>query len=301
MSGNILNPFKHALLRPDTYIGSIKSLDAFNYVFEDGAVVYKNILFNQGLYNIIREIGSNCIDNNWRSKDTDTPMKGVKVAWNTEEKTLSFWNDGVFIPIEKHTYECEDYRKKKIFKEEMYPAEAHFGEMRAGTNFKDDVERKTSGRNGMGSKCAVIFSDFFIVEHTDSNVGKKFVQKYTNNGKDRTDPKVTSFSGQVAYTKITFSPAFELFGYDIEDEIVLQNFIGFLSVYISEISAVTSLPVQLNIDGVKKTFNFKTFDKYARFFYPNNANKLAVLKLENGDECVIVESYDQKMKTYPKI
>ena len=49
----------------------------------------------------------------------------------------------------------------------LYPAVMRFGEMSCGTNFKDDEDRKTSGRNGMGAKVTVVFSSKFTVDHTD--------------------------------------------------------------------------------------------------------------------------------------
>ena len=294
MSGQRLNPFQHALKRPDAYIGSVKTTQIETYVFEGDRVSTRNATYNVGLMNIIREIGSNCIDNKWRSELAGVPMKSIIITWDTESKKLTFWNDGIFIPVEKKNYEYEDYRKKTTISEEMYPAEVFFGEMLAGTNFNDDEgeERKTSGRNGMGSKCTVVFSKEFTVKNADANNGKQFLQTYTENGTDRTKPKVKAYNAKTSFTEISFIPDFQRFDYDIEKEDSEVDFISLLGIYVLEIAAVTSLPVYFINGETKRTYHFKTFDKYVRMFYPNaTCNKLASIKLKNGDECIIVESH----------
>jgi DNA topoisomerase-2 len=294
MSGKRLNPFQHALIRPDAYIGSIVTKNITAYALDDGEVTTRELVNNAGLFNIIREIGSNVIDNGWRSQKANMPMKSVKVTWDSENKQLSFWNDGAFISTKKHVYEYEDYRKKTITKDELYPAEVFFGEMLAGTNFNDDenVERKTSGRNGLGSKCTVVFSNEFIVRHTDSETKKQFLQTYTNNGKDRTAPKLTAYNAKTAFTEISFKPDFERFKYNIEDEDVGRDFIAQLGMYVLEVAAMTAIPVHFTVNDVKSTYHFKTFDKYVRMLYPATAmHKLASITLQNGDECIIIESH----------
>lgn len=217
MKGRHLNPFQHALKRPDAYIGSILTTQELRYVYEDDCVVTRPVTYNRGLMNIIREIGSNCIDHKWRSLKTNFHVKGIKVEWDGKTGRLSFWNDGSPIPIELCDYEYEVYKKgenkKKV--KTMYPSEALFGEFLTGTNFEDDQERKTSGRNGMGSKVCVVFSSEFIVDNVDTENGKKFYQEYSENGKHRTEPKVTSYKGKTNYTQISFIPDFERFGYPV--------------------------------------------------------------------------------------
>lgn len=297
MSGKRLNPFQHALKRPDTYIGSIKTVDADAYCLEpDGNVVFRTVKWNTGLMNSIREIGSNCIDNVWRSETAGIKMKSIKVNWNPETHELTFWNDGYHISAEKQSYEYEDYRSGKTSSEEMHPAEVFFGEMLAGTNFEDDEDkvRKTSGRNGMGSKCTNVWSKKFKVRHGDPVLHKIFEQTYANNAKNRTDPKLTAFKGKMGFTEISFALDFERLGYDIDDETVAADFIGMLGMYVLEMAAVTGIAVTYTAGDtvVDKKFLIKSFDKYARVFYPDTTAKMATIKLSNGDECVFVESHN---------
>jgi len=294
MSGERLNPFQHVLKRPDTYIGSIKTIDKQCYVFDlfedsKNSIKIKDAKWNSGLFNIIREIGSNCIDNKWRSQGTDTEMNTIKIAWDSETRELSFWNDGKCIPVVKQNYDYKDHRSGKTISEEFYPAEVFFGEMLAGTNFNDDEERKTSGKNGMGSKAVAVFSKVFTVEHVDPNHRKKFIQTYTDNATNRTKPKVTT-SASKGYTKISFKIDFERFGYDVEK--YHSDFIGLLGMYVLEITAMIGLPITFTVDGKLRKFYFKSFDKYVRMFYPEtSAHKLESIILHNGDECVVVESH----------
>lgn len=299
MSGKRLNPFQHALIRPDTYIGSVVTKNVTAYALDDGEVTTRELVGNIGLFNIIREIGSNVIDNGWRSKEAGIPMKSVKISWDSETKQLVFWNDGAFISAVKETYELADFRKDIVIEEEMYPAEVFFGEMLAGTNFNDDetVERKTSGKNGMGAKASLVFSTEFIVKHTDTDAKKQFLQIYTNNGKNRTVPKLTAYNAKTAFTEISFKPDFERFKYDIEDETTQADFIAQLGMYVLEIAAMTAIPVHFIVDEVKNTYHFKTFDKYVRMLYPATAShKLASITLQNGDECIIIETHTDPEK-----
>lgn len=43
-----------------------------------------------------------------------------------------------------------------------------FGELLTSSNYNDDEERTTGGRNGYGSKLANIFSTKFIIEIVDA-------------------------------------------------------------------------------------------------------------------------------------
>lgn len=299
-AGKKLSPQEHVFLRPDTYVGSIIThVQDFAYLLDisskniPSVKIKENVHFNQGLFNCIREIGSNCIDNNWRSKGTKYPMTCIKIEWDGETKTLSFYNDGNFISVKKKEYSYKDYKTGKTIKEVAYPAEILFGDFLAGTNFEDSKDRKTSGKNGMGSKVCSVFSKEFEVEHTDPESGKKFSQTFSENAKKRTNPIVSSYK-KSGYTKISFKLDFEKFKYDItsyEDE-----FIGTLGMYVLEMAALTSIPVSFKINGKTIKMHLSSFDKYAKMFYPSTKN-IASLTLKNGDECVILETHvDPRME-----
>ena len=129
VKGKRLNPFEHALQRPDTYIGSIVTIDKNIHLYDDTTetMVERKIRFNPGLFSIIREIGSNCIDNKWRSETTDGSPKMTKIKIDvSEDGTFTFWNDGFAIPVELTTYDYTDHRTGESQSFTMYPAELVF-------------------------------------------------------------------------------------------------------------------------------------------------------------------------------
>lgn len=295
-TGKVLHPFDHALKRPDTYIGSVKTVKRETWVHSGSEVKLETIPYNPGLFNIIREIGSNCIDNKWRSETSDpsNPMKKIEITFNSETGEITFRNDGYEIPIEQQSYEYQDYRTGKTTTQKLYPAEVFFGEMLAGTNFDDDAERKTSGRNGMGAKAANVFSTMFTVEHVSSKHAKKFVQTYTENGKKRTTPKVTSCRGK-GYTSITFTPDYAYFGYSIEKNSTVLTSV--LRMYAHEIAMITGVIVTFN----KERIVHKSLEKYARLFYPSTENKTLAITAPIGDECVLVETGETEVDSLDDI
>jgi len=303
--GKRLNPFQHALQRPDTYIGSIKTVTREMWVYEEpvvneeideegaspsppvGSFVLKPIKYNQGLTRIFVEIMSNAIDNKWRSEKHGISMKKIDFTLDQDPDSETYgWitvtNDGYGIPVEKAQYDYEDFRNNKVITEELYPAEVFFGEMLAGTNFEEDESRKTSGRNGMGAKAGLIFSTEFNVDHANIDQQKRFVQIYRNNGKERDQPEITSYRAKTNYTKISMLPDYERFDYPGMDEDLYALF----KRYIYEAAMITGLTVSLNGEKII----VKDLAKFAKLFYPDaKENHMIHIKAPNGDECVLVE------------
>lgn len=305
-TGKVYNAFVHAYERPDAYIGSVKTTKRETYIFQEAQeedkaplIVLKKINYNQGLLRLFIEAMSNAIDNKWRSEQHKIPMKKIDFILDNDPDSETFgWitvtNDGYCIPVEKTEYEFSDLRTKKERKEMLYPAEVFFGEMLAGTNFEEDDTRKTSGRNGMGGKIDVIFSTEFFIEHTNPEQGKKFVQKYRNNGKERDKPVITSYKGKVGYTTISFHPDYEYFGYKGMD----SDLFGLFKRYIYECSMITGLTVTLN----KEKIFIKDLSKYVRLFFPDTkANCCISFKAPNGDECVLIEKSNPEHDTVENI
>ena len=162
LSAQRLNPFEHALKRPDVYIGSVKTTPTQQWVFDKktATITNRRIKYNAGLVRIFVEILSNAIDNKWRSAKAGIPMKRIEIKLARETGLISIWNDGAAISTQKSVYAYTDPITQKITQDELYPAELYFAYMLAGTNYYDEEDRKTSGRNGMGAKAANVFSSF---------------------------------------------------------------------------------------------------------------------------------------------
>ncbi|KAJ2880926.1 DNA topoisomerase 2, partial [Coemansia asiatica] len=190
-------PLEHVLLRPDTYIGSVEPIEDELWVMdlEKNRMVQRKISFTPGLYKIVDEILVNAADN----KTRDSTMKRIDITIDQETGVISIMNDGKGIPIEVHK------------EQNVYVPELIFGHLLTSSNYNDNQEKVTGGRNGYGAKLCNIFSTEFIVETTDTSVQKKYVQVFNNNMSKIGKPKITKHSLKKEHTKITFKPDFEKF------------------------------------------------------------------------------------------
>ena len=348
MKGARLNPFQHALVRPDTYVGSVETCVQETWVYKNildeinedestkdnssnedveddvddaeelddkkvenkkeqpNQAVLKLINYNPGLFNITREVVSNSIDNVWRSTKLcpDTPVKKICISVNSEKGSIEVWNDGYCIPVRKDEYDFTDPRTGEVKVENLYPAEVYFGDMFAGTNLNDDVERKTSGRNGMGAKITIVFSEEFTITHAHPEDQKIFTQTYRKNGTQRTQPEITKYNKKSGFTQVSFTPDYKYFNYpNAEYPGMDKDFISLLKLYAHEVAMITGVMVVFKVDEEVTTIKIPTLEKFVRLFYPNTTeNKLISLKSSFGDECVVVEldfpTFDEADATY---
>ncbi|GKY99436.1 hypothetical protein MPSEU_000898200 [Mayamaea pseudoterrestris] len=191
---------EHILLRPDTYIGSIERDTKTMFVLDGDRIVEKEIVFTPGLFKIFDEIVVNAADN----KQRDPNMDKLDIVVHAEEGFMSVRNNGKGIPIVMH-------KDEKIYVPSMI-----FGQLLTGSNFDDNEQKTTGGRNGYGAKLANVFSTKFIVECLDVKNGLKFKQVFRNNMTVKEEPKVTKISASERkegdYVKITFYPDYARFG-----------------------------------------------------------------------------------------
>lgn len=197
---------EHILLRPDTYIGSVEKVSELMWVYdsETDSMVQKQIEYVPGLYKIFDEILVNAADNKQRDKKMDC----IKVDINPEENIISVWNNGQGIPVAMHK------------DEKMYVPTMIFGHLLTSSNYNDEEEKVTGGRNGYGAKLCNIFSNKFIVETATKEYKNQFKQTWGSNMSKASEPKIKPFFGE-DYTKITFSPDLSKFKMDkLDDGIV---------------------------------------------------------------------------------
>eukprot|EP00531_Pseudo-nitzschia_arenysensis_P017060 CAMPEP_0116147982 /NCGR_PEP_ID=MMETSP0329-20121206/18076_1 /TAXON_ID=697910 /ORGANISM="Pseudo-nitzschia arenysensis, Strain B593" /LENGTH=1429 /DNA_ID=CAMNT_0003644009 /DNA_START=85 /DNA_END=4370 /DNA_ORIENTATION=- len=245
---------EHILLRPDTYIGSTEPLETpmFIYDSEQDAIVNKTITYTPGLYKIFDEIIVNAADN----KQRDPNMDKLDVVVDEENNSISVKNNGKGIPVVHHKeHGC-------------YVPTLIFGHLLTGSNFDDDEEKTTGGRNGYGAKLANIFSSEFIIECLDSERGLKFVQTFTDNMGKAGEPTVKKCTAAEKkrgdYTKITFSPDLARF----KMASLTKDTVGLLSKRAYDIagsmsnSAGKKLAVTLN----GKKLPIKSFQDYIKIY-----------------------------------
>eukprot|EP00090_Calanus_glacialis_P008645 TRINITY_DN1699_c0_g1_i2.p1 TRINITY_DN1699_c0_g1~~TRINITY_DN1699_c0_g1_i2.p1 ORF type:complete len:1611 (-),score=547.76 TRINITY_DN1699_c0_g1_i2:290-4978(-) len=251
---------EHILLRPDTYIGSVQTVTEQMWVWEEGKPEVKNeegettsaatqgamqrrdTTYVPGFYKIFDEILVNAADN----KQRDPKMDTLKIEINPEENYISVMNNGKGIPVVMHK------------EEKMYVPTMIFGHLLTGSNFNDEDEKVTGGRNGFGAKLCNVFSTKFIVETADKTAKKSFKQTWGANMSKTSEPKIKDFSGE-EYTKITFNPDLEKFGMSKIDDDTL----ALLSRRAYDIAASTK-GVKVFLNG--KRLPVKGFKDYVDLF-----------------------------------
>lgn len=239
---------EHILLRPDTYIGSVEQLKETMWVFDNEAqkMVQREITYVPGLYKIFDEILVNAADN----KQRDAKMSAIKIEINQETNTISVWNNGEGIPVVMH----QD--------EKMYVPTMIFGHLLTSSNYNDEEEKVTGGRNGYGAKLCNIFSEKFTVETANKKYKKSFKQVWGSNMTKTSEPKIKEFFGD-DYTKVTFSPDLAKFKMTkLEDDIV-----ALMSRRAYDVAASTR-GVSVFLNG--KKLPIKTFKDYIDFYIKDN-------------------------------
>jgi DNA topoisomerase-2 len=141
----------------------------------------------------------------------------------------------------------------------MYVPEMIFGHLLTGSNFDDNQDKVTGGRNGLGAKLTNIYSTEFIVETASTKYGKKFKQVYSNNMANRSKPSITSFEGK-DYTKFTFKPDLTRF----EMETLEDDMIEMMKKRVYDVAGCnSSLKVWLN----GKRIPMKNFQDYVKLYF----------------------------------
>nr|XP_033326918.1 DNA topoisomerase 2 isoform X1 [Megalopta genalis] len=197
---------EHILLRPDTYIGSVEPITELMWVYdkEKESMVQREIKYVPGLYKIFDEILVNAADN----KQRDPKMDTIKIELDQENNLISIWNNGKGIPVVVHK------------EENMYVPTMIFGHLLTSSNYDDEEEKVTGGRNGYGAKLCNIFSHRFTVETASKEYKRCLKQTWSNNMGFASEPRIKEFAGE-DFTKVIFSPDLTKFKMNsLDDDIV---------------------------------------------------------------------------------
>jgi DNA topoisomerase-2 len=88
----------------------------------------------------------------------------VLFVYFREKNLISVWNNGKGIPVVEH-------KDEKMFVPTMI-----FGHLLTSSNYNDEEEKVTGGRNGYGAKLCNIFSTMFTVETAAKEYKRSFKQ-----------------------------------------------------------------------------------------------------------------------------
>lgn len=242
----------HILLRPDTYVGSneISSEELWVYDESEERIVKKLIKYNPALLKIFDEALVNASD----ASVNDNTCDYIKVEYNKEEGYISVENNGDNgIPVEAH-------HEHKTLVPSMI-----FGELLTSSNFDDEQERITGGRNGIGIKLNNIFSLKFIVEIVDMKRKKKFYQEWSNNMETISKAIVTNITlkSSKPYIKVIFYPDFKRFG--IED--LNNDHYELFHRRVIDIAGISGNRLKVYFNN--KLIKANSFKSYIDLHYPN--------------------------------
>ena len=252
-----LTQLEHILKRPDTYIGSVERTEKQMWVYNtvQDCMEFRDVSYVPGLYKIFDEVLVNAADN----KQNDKNMDEIKITVDREKGEISVMNNGKGIPIEIHS------------KEKIYVPEMIFGHLLTSSNYDDDQQKVTGGRNGYGAKLCNIFSTEFTVETADAKQKKKYKQTWTQNMSNMGVAKITDCKGE-DYTKVTFRPDFAKFGMMGMDD----DFEALAKRRVYDLAG-TCKGVSVKLNGSRVPV--RSFKKYMEMY-------TKAIKKERGDEAI---------------
>lgn len=286
--GENIDPFTHALKRPDSTLGSVLTEEKKIWVSTDrDSIAKKKIMYNHGLVHIVSEAISNAIDNRWREGGEN--MTEIAISIDLQKSVISVFNNGPHIPVKRKTYEFRNRTLDELTRAKLYPAQIYYGEMLAGTNFKDNDGAKSSGRNGIGAKLANIFSEWFIVEHADPENHLRLSQRYESNGTVREKPVIEPYKRKKGWVRVTFKPDLKRFCYPSADNLKLdQDFVSCLRKKAYDCALITGVNVRFVVDDNEEAISVRSLTKYAKLY---DSDELTLIRLvaPNDDECVVVD------------
>jgi len=188
-----LTHVEHILKRPDTYVGSLPPETGQYWVRDGSNFKLSEISVSPGLVKIFDEVLVNAIDQHSLHPKKVTCIK-VHLG---PDNLVTVYNAGVGIPIKKHPTE-------KIWIPELI-----FGHLLTSSNYNDEEQRVTGGRNGYGAKLANVFSSLFKIKISD---GKKVYEQTWTDNMSKVNPPVITDEKVVPYVSVTFMPDWKRFG-----------------------------------------------------------------------------------------
>ena len=144
-----------------------------------------------------------------------------------------------------------------------------FGHLLTSSNYDDDQEKVTGGRNGYGAKLCNVFSTKFTLETADSKTKKKYTQTWTDNMSQMGKASIVNNKSD-DFTKITFTPDFKKFKMQNMDD----DFEALVKRRVYDLAG-TSRGVKVWLNGERIKIN--SFKKYMEMY-------TKAIKRESGEE-----------------
>ncbi len=236
----------HISLRPDMYIGPVKTVQWENaLVLSGNEVVLKECIdVLPAVVRIFDELIINAADNKMRDDSTTQ----LKVDMDGGNGRIRVWNNGGSIPVRKHDTEDE------------YIPVMVFGKLLTGSNFDDTKSRITGGRNGYGAKLANIFSTAFTIRIADgtSVLTAKWINKMT------TLVSVTVRPCKKQFTEVTMMPNYSYFGLNPQN--LPNDLVAIMRRRVYDVCGCTPPSMKVFLNGQK--LPFASFEGYCALCAP---------------------------------
>ena len=243
---------QHILDNPDTYIGSVDTVDSNMWVYNDAttSVDFKTIEYNPGLYKLFDEAIVNARDHVVRMIQSQSQDKKLVTFIDTTistDGTITIENDGNGIDVAKHP------------ENNLWIPEMVFGHLRTSTNYNKDEKKIVGGKNGFGFKLVLIWSTYGYIETVDHTRGLKYTQEFKSNLDEICPPTITKCKTTKPYTKISFKPDYARLGLTG----LTPDIMGLLKKRVYDIAAVTDHSVKkIKVVYNGETVPVKSFQQY---------------------------------------
>ena len=260
---------QHILDNPDTYIGSVESIDADTWIMnEDGdKIIEKNINYIPGLFKLFDEGIVNCRDHVVRMKtkvdsnvENALPVSHIDISIEPDG-TITMVNDGNGIDVAQ--------------KDGVWIPELVFGHLRTSTNYNKEEKKIVGGKNGFGFKLVLIWSSYGRIETVDHIRGYKYIQEYKNNLDEICKPSIAKCKNK-PYTKITFKPDFARLGIDG----LTSDMVALLKKRVYDISAITDKNIKVKYNN--ELVPVKNFEQYISMYIGDKSVASRVYE-DNGE------------------
>jgi DNA topoisomerase-2 len=250
---------QHILDNPDTYIGSVESIDANLWIMSENGdkIVEKNINYIPGLFKLFDEGIVNCRDHVVRMKtkvdntiENALPVTHIDITIETDG-SITMVNDGNGIDVAQ--------------KDGIWIPELVFGHLRTSTNYNKDEKKIVGGKNGFGFKLVLIWSSYGRIETIDHIRGLKYIQEYKNNLDEICTPLVSKCKNK-PYTKITFKPDYQRLGING----LTSDVISLLKKRVYDIGAITDKNIKVKYNN--ELIPVKNFEQYINMYIGDKTN-----------------------------
>lgn len=254
---------QHILDNPDTYIGSVETVDADMWIMAEthdhnneihDKIVEKNISYIPGLFKLFDEGIVNCRDHVIRMKtkvdnnvENSLPVTFIDVSIQ-DDGSIVMINDGNGMDVVMHP------------KYNVWVPELIFGHLRTSTNYNKEEKKIVGGKNGFGFKLVLIWSTSGSIETVDHIRNLKYVQEFKDNLDTICPPKITKATKSKPYTKITFKPDYRRLGING----LSPDMISLLKKRVYDISAVTDKTIKVKYNS--NIIPIKNFEQYINLY-----------------------------------